>query len=312
MGVGLLAFLVSRADLTGLRDRVFTLDPLFLILVLFLPHVGIWLSSVKWQALLRTVGVEAPLRRVFGLYMVGTFFNNFFPTMVGGDLVKVYQLSREARNAPAVVAATFMERFIGFAALVSLLPLVLLREEILEKTPMLIWAVGLAIAGYLVALLIVFSKFRLSSVEAKPSARVFSRFVGLIQKTRNQLQFFRQSGSVLAASYVISIGFYLVAAAASWSAVRSTGADVGYGYLISVVPAILLVALIPISLNGLGVTESGYVLALTLAGVSTLDALTAALLLRGRLLITALLGGIIFLFYRAEPGRLMGDSLEER
>ena len=81
---------------------------------------------------------------------------------------------------------------------------------------------------------------------------------------------------------------------------RSVGAEVEFYYLLAVLPLVWLAGMIPISLNGLGITEAGYAIFLQLVGVTPEDALTVALLVRFRLLITALLGGLVFLRHRAE------------
>jgi uncharacterized membrane protein YbhN (UPF0104 family) len=121
---------------------------------------------------------------------------------------------------------------------------------------------------------------------------------GFVQRTRAQVLFFRRSRVILSAAYLISIGFYLVTCVTAWAAVSSTGAQVDFGYVLSIVPFILLAALIPISVNGLGITESGYVLFLHSASMSMLDAVTIALLIRARVLFTAILGGLTFLLYK--------------
>jgi uncharacterized protein (TIRG00374 family) len=298
LGFALLVFLVTSADLDRLVERLYTLDLVYVAIVFVVPHVGIWLSTVKWQILLNTLSVDVPLRRLLGLYMIGTFFNNFFPTMVGGDVIKAYQLSREAGNAPPVIAATFMERFVGLAALVSLLPLVFLQEKVVDAFPSFGFVILLAILGYVGLLILIFSKVADRLPGANSSRPMLRKLSLAVQKTRMQIRFFRHRGAVVCVSYFISVLFYLVTAAASWAATRSTGAEIDFGYLLTVVPVVLLAALLPISINGLGITETGYVIFLRLAGVSTLDAVTMALLLRLRVLFTAALGGLIFILYK--------------
>lgn len=297
VGLGLLAFLFSRIDLQGLLQRLSSLDAGYLLLLLTLPHFGIWLSSVKWHALLRSLGVRVRLRRLFALYMIGTFFNNFLPTMVGGDVIKAYQLSRETRDAASVIAATFMERFVGLAALVSLLPLIYLQEDILSAYPMLGLVVAVAILSFLVASSLVFwTRIRIPGSDSEvPIVRRLSR---LAKKTRAHVISFRRHRSVLSSSFAISVLFYAVAAATAWAAIRCTGLSVGYLYVGSFLPIVLLAGLAPVTVNGLGVTESGYVLFLGLVGLSTVDAVTIALLLRARILVTSVFGGLVFVIYR--------------
>jgi uncharacterized protein (TIRG00374 family) len=307
LGLALLGFLIAKSDPSSLLENVYSLDLIFVLVVLVLPHVAMWLSCVKWQLLLAELGIMASVRHLFALYMIGSFFNNFLPTMVGGDVVKAYQLGREAGDPASVIAATFMERFVGLAALVSLLPLVLLQKNVIEAVPILVPLVFGVIVGYLMVLCLVFSSFPQRLPGAKSNLGLVRRLSPLLEKARRQVRLFRHCGWALLASYLISLLFYLVTATGSWAAARSTGADVGFDYVLSVVPVILLAGLLPISLNGLGITESGYVVFLGLAGVSTVDALTMALLVRLRVFLTAILGGLIFLRYRPSVALLGGS-----
>jgi uncharacterized protein (TIRG00374 family) len=298
LGIALLVFLVAKADLHSVAERLYTLDLFYVLVVFVIPHLAIWLSSVKWQLLLKTLGIAVPIKRLLALYMIGQFFNNFLPTMVGGDVVKAYQLSREAGDAPSVVAATFMERFVGLAALISLLPLVFFQDLVYDAFPAFGLLVCLVILGYLASLLLIFFNVASRLPGTNSKFHHAKKLSVALQKTRTQVRFFRHCGAVLSVSYLISLLFYFLIVVGSWAAVRSTGAEVAYSYLLAVVPAVLLAALLPVSINGLGITETGYVIFLRLAGVSTVDAVTMALLLRFRVLFTAGLGGLIFILYK--------------
>jgi uncharacterized protein (TIRG00374 family) len=298
LGLALLGFLITRTDVQSLVQRVYRLDLFYVAIVFVIPHVAMWLSSVKWQMLLRALGIAVPIKRLFALYMIGQFFNNFFPTMVGGDAVKAYQLSRETGEAPPVIAATFMERFIGLAALVSLSPLVLLQPRVYDRFPAVGFLVCFVILGYLASLVLIFSNMGAHLPGSHSRFAVARRLAVATQETRTRVRFFRHRGALLSLSYFISLLFYFLTAAGSWAATRSTGAEVEYTYLLAVVPIILLAALLPVSMNGLGITETGYVLFLGLAGVPTVEAVTMALLVRFRVLVTAAVGGLIFILYK--------------
>jgi uncharacterized protein (TIRG00374 family) len=52
------------------------------------------------------------------LYFVGSFFNNFLPTSIGGDAYKIYKLGESLKSKTEAFTATFLERFIGMFALI--------------------------------------------------------------------------------------------------------------------------------------------------------------------------------------------------
>ena len=77
-------------------------------------HWGYFLGAWQWQRLLQ--GLEIPFRygRALNLYFVGLFFNNFLIGSLGGDIVKIYSISRQERRGREGLAATFVDRFAGF------------------------------------------------------------------------------------------------------------------------------------------------------------------------------------------------------
>lgn len=298
MGLTLLLFLIARVDTNALFAQLGSVNLYYLTIVFILPHLGILLSTIKWQILLSALGIDASTRRLFGFYMIGTFFNNFLPTMVGGDVVKAYMLNRESEDGASVISATFMERYIGLAALITLLPLILLRKVVMDRYPMLGLLVIFILAIYGVSVALLFRKMPMDKPKHQNVIKVFVKFWNLLEKIRWRVANFRNFRRKMLISYVISLFFYVVTAGCTWAATRCVGADVDYTYLLAIVPVVLLAGLIPISLNGLGITETGYVIFLSLVDIPAVDAIAAALILRGRVLVTAILGGVIFLFYR--------------
>ena len=302
-GSGLLIALMWRADFGAIVDRLRSVNLNFLLLVFLLPHLMIMVSTWKWQIFLRELRVDLPFGRLFRVYLIGTFFNNFLPTMVGGDVVRVYTLGREAKAMSAVAAATVMERLIGFTALISLLPLALFSRTVTERFPAIWYLIPVAAIGFAVTVWIALSSSWLRLGEPLRNIRYVGRIVRIHSRIHDSVRLAARSVSALSITFALSILFYLVAAATIWVAALSLGAEVSFAYLLATVPLLLLVSMLPISLNGLGITEGGIAVLLVLAGVSLTDAVGVGLLLRGRLLFTALLGGFVFLRYRPSQGR---------
>lgn len=298
LGLGLIVFLLSRVDLKALLNTLVSVNLLYLAIVLILSHLGIFLSTVKWKYLLENLDIHGSLSRLFALYLVGTFFNNFLPTMVGGDVMRSYALCREAKDHSSVIAATFMERFLGMAALVTLLPLVLYQQTAITRYPFLKYFVVIMILCFTGSVFLIFQNTNLFRRIKKRVNTWFAKVVILIEKIQYRVYLFLRFKKTLLLSYGISIVFYFVVSGSTWAATRSVGIEVDYFYILSIVPVVLLVASIPVSLNGLGITEAGYVVFLSLVGVPAVDALAAALILRGRVLFTTIIGGIIFMFYK--------------
>ncbi len=54
---------------------------------------------------------------LLGAYLAGQFANNFLPTTVGGDALRIAQLGRRIGSYSQASASVFVERLTGFLAL---------------------------------------------------------------------------------------------------------------------------------------------------------------------------------------------------
>ena len=86
VSAALMALLLSRTDLRGLADQVFRASPFWVTAALgiYLTHLAV--NTWRWRLLLDTQGTAFAGRQLFASYLVATFFNNFLPSNIGGDV----------------------------------------------------------------------------------------------------------------------------------------------------------------------------------------------------------------------------------
>lgn len=297
-GLALILILLGRIELRELQRTIQSVNLYYLVLVFLLPHVTIGINTVKWQVFLRLLGLDPGFLRSYGLYLISSFFSNFLPTTVGGDAVRAYLLGSDSDNMPSVTAATLMERYVGLAALVSLAPLALLMPSAVNNLPSLwIFAPASLIGFILITVALISSRLRNSMAKLVPRGPM-QRVIAFLGSTRSALAQTANSAGALLGTYLLSIVFYVGAALTVWAAAMSVHASVDIWYLIATVPIVLLVGMLPISINGLGVTEAGFAMFLQFAGVPPAESVAVGLLIRARILITALIGGAVFLRFR--------------
>jgi glycosyltransferase 2 family protein len=120
-------------------------------------------AALRWQTLLRVQRIHLGLSRVFALFLVGMFFNQFLPGGTGGDIIKSYLLLKETPgNKAGALLAVIFDRLIGLVALVCITgALVILRYDWLAQTPqtkrllwVLLFLLGTSISGLLASFVI--------------------------------------------------------------------------------------------------------------------------------------------------------------
>lgn len=299
VGIGLLVVLFLRIELGSVVERLSEVRWGWIALVVILPHIAIWLSAIKWRLLLARLGVRVSRANAFWLYMIGTFFNNFLPSTAGGDVVRAIELRRETDETGAIVAATLAERLIGFAALITLLPLALIDERVRGATAFLPLAIGAALVALVLGVWLLLSGHMGEAMRLLRMARVARALDRSEAALRRVL---RDRGAVQRA-FALSLAFYGVAILTVWAASRAFEHPLGLFGVQAVVPLVLLVGSLPITLNGLGTKEAAYVFLLGLLGMPAPTALALAVVLRTRAILTAIAGGIAFVFRRPTPAR---------
>jgi glycosyltransferase 2 family protein len=79
------------------------------------------LQTYRWLWLLRVQDISPSFRRTYAINLIGMFFNLFLPGGTGGDLIKMYLVSREAPGKRAAsVLSVFMDRVVGLLALIAI------------------------------------------------------------------------------------------------------------------------------------------------------------------------------------------------
>jgi glycosyltransferase 2 family protein len=309
VSVGLLAVLIhNRPDLKGAiptqhQARTIT----FLVLGVITAGAGVVLSAWRWQRVLRVYGEHASLQRLTMHTLVGLTVSNVLPSTIGGDVLRVARLSKDISNPEVAFASVALERLTGFIAL----PLVgiagfLLRPSLLssDQAWLVILVSGITL-GLLGAILVLAAHPRAAGRFAERDNWV--RFIGAIHVGVDRLRRDpKQAGAVLIAA--VSYQAAVVASVALIATAIQLPAPVAA--IIAFVPAVAMVQVIPISMNGLGVREGMLIRFLTPLSVTKGQSLALGLLWGASLLLISFAGVPAFLASRQRTNVHRNNAVE--
>jgi len=295
LGLGLLALLARIVNWAEITPLFAGLGWAFVALALALKGVSLLLSGLRWQIVLRAGGSAVPLRRLVRHYWVMLFFNNFVPTMVGADAIRVLMLN-ETRSPALRVVSVLVERLFGLVALLSFAALALwTRPELLQYTT-LSFAALTALAGTVgllgAILLPELWWWALRWIER------FPRLGHLIHEVYQAGRQYRRAGRTLLLTVVISVLIQVLVIVSFGLRVRALGLEIGLIELGLVVPVTVLLTLIPITPGGWGTQEGLYLLILGTIGISPENALAIALLSRVLDVVFSAFGGLLWALER--------------
>ncbi|HEX6995955.1 MAG TPA: lysylphosphatidylglycerol synthase transmembrane domain-containing protein [Gammaproteobacteria bacterium] len=299
IGGTLCAIIVSRVDWHTASDSLAETG-LGLVAVMFGILIAlVFVSAYKWRLLLSIHGVEYSTLRLSKYYFVALFFNNFLPTSIGGDGYRIYKTIDNGRSKASAVIAVVMERVTGFGTLVALGTGAgaLLAADAAGLLTLL--GVGAALACAAATPL----AWRMRLVPRRLRALVPKRLRDALPDNVRRLKetlgehiddYVRQplrSFTVI----VISIVFHVGLAFAFFVLLRY-GADQPISMLemMSVLALTTFVAVLPISLNGLGVYEGTFIYLLAQYGVPPDVSVVPMILNRGLLIVLSLVGAGIY------------------
>src|SRR5436190_22699483 len=120
VSVVLLVLLFSRIDASKLWANARQASPAWLSLALAFYVVTIVATVWRWWLLLEAQEIDMSFRALYASMSVALFFNNFLPSSIGGDVVRIADTARVMRSKTMAATVVLVDRTMGMMALVLL------------------------------------------------------------------------------------------------------------------------------------------------------------------------------------------------
>jgi uncharacterized protein (TIRG00374 family) len=261
---------------------------------------GIIVSTLRWKAYLDALEIYLPFPTVVRLYFVGTFFNSFLPSGIGGDAYKAVRIGRARGGITSAFASVFLDRFAGFIGLSGLgllgavITLVAHQKHLKVALISAVLSIGMISAA---VILLVWGERLLGR------GRVIKEH-GIGGKLREAVRAIHAAGrhpQAAARGYLFGVLFQILVLTYNLFVARALGiTQLSIVQMTGVVVITSLATIIPLSPGGLGFRETAYVWALGTFGVAHDKALAFALLILVVLLLTSAAGGLVYIIAGGE------------
>jgi len=284
VSAGLLWWVLSKTDLANIGEAFRECHVGFLLLAFSLHFVGLAITVVRWQILYQAVGPKIAFSRLLKSYLVGSFFNTFLPSTVGGDVSRSLDFKKEVGGAQSF-AVVFVERFSGLLAMVVLAACALsFAGDVIPEgfyIPQIVIGMTLLFILFVVVVLMP----QTSQLLGKKSklARFHAALVAF-SNHKKALILALLLGFLLQVNVVIHYFFLCYALGLKFSLL----------YLFIIIPIVKVVLLFPFSVNGIGIRENAFAYFLQAKGAYVAEAVALSWLDLGMTLILALMGGVIY------------------
>jgi hypothetical protein len=310
VSLALLAVLFARVDVSRLWSVARTASLPWLVLALGLYLLMIVVSAWRWGLLLRAQGVHISNNRLTSSFLVATFFNNFLPSNIGGDVIRVADTAPAAGSKTLAATIVLIDRGIGLLGLV------------------LIAALGASVAAQIrpdnvgVGAGALWAGFGLAAMVATPALFMPEGFMRLLQPLRvihpewvdqrlgrmtTALARFRGTPIAIAGCFAGAVLVQAVIVVFYAAIVRSMKIPIGLAELAVIIPISLVVQMLPISMNGFGVREATIGFYFTRLGLPLESGLLVSFVGAALIMLFSLSGGLAYVM-RGASGRVTSGS----
>jgi uncharacterized membrane protein YbhN (UPF0104 family) len=296
----LVTALVFYVDL-GKVGRILAASRPDLVVCLLALVTGLrFLSAYRWFVLLQAGSPDLSLATVVRISFISVFAGTFLPSGLGSEAIRIYGAARASSDLALAFSSAVVERAFGLVAL-----LVMVTAGLSLGPP------GLpeALRGWAVLGLLGVATGAWLAMARRPRACITNWLSGWpslapiadrLRKLFARIDLIAGS-SVLAWSFLLAFLLQLGRVLATFLAARALQIDVAFVNLLVIVPATVLVSLLPVSVGGLGLREGTMVSLLGMIGVAPEAGFALSVLLLATGFASTLPGAVFLAQRRANP-----------
>jgi uncharacterized protein (TIRG00374 family) len=310
----LIGIVLYWVDYDELLASLAQTEYIYLILALTLNLLNRTLMPLKWHLLLAVKGMQIGYFEAVKIYFISSFLGFFLPATIGSDAVRIYYVRRHGFSYPDIISSILVERFIGMIALLlfgvmgCFLFIGYIRDIPFDLHRLLIYAIAAVVAitgvftlsinshasGLFLRLLAKLDRYRFIGKATGLIAKIYRSYIAYNRYRGTLLVFFLltclEVSLPIFRSYLVALAF---------------GVEVPLIYFFAFIPIILLLIRLPISIDGFGIQEGGFVYFLSLAGVSSSIGFGIGLVNHIIILIGLLPGAIFYMLLKSSDRQMI-------
>jgi len=260
------------------------------VLVIICVLIGHVISSYKWRLLLQASGISLSVRDALLAHAAGLFANLCMPSIVGGDVLKISIIAKKHGRLSAVTIVTVTDRLIDMLALITVAAIasLFLPATVNEVTTQVFSFIGFALFLASLTGVILLRWFRTRILPP--------RIIGIARRMKDAIISLSAKPRAATFSFLLSVSIQGIFALLNVFLARAIGMDATIWILVWAWALSKIIALLPVSLSGIGVREIAFAGLLAPFGIEASHAVAQSLSWEVILIATGLISGSAVLF----------------
>ncbi len=288
-------YLLRKLDVSVIFGYFREVKVLWIVVGICLLGVGRLITGWRWKVLLNAQGIRIPFKTLLSFLFVSNFFNTFLPSTIGGDAIRASDSSRHSKLPAESIMTIVVERTMGICALGTIAFISFLLGLGLKKDLMpLFWPVTLFFALTHTCLILILNR-RLADFMTGAFVKVrFRKLADKMRKVSIIVSELKKNRASMFGAGLLSLLLQVNVVIYTYIVVLSVNLSIPLIDFFMIVPIILLILILPVSINGIGLRENTY--AFMFAGyISGEEAVALSWVLLGLNLFLGAIGGIIYI-----------------
>jgi glycosyltransferase 2 family protein len=307
ISLAMLTLALRLVDINELKQSLLSIPLPTLCMVVVIFFFGQLLSSYKWWLLARSGSIEVPWLLAVRAYFLGMAVNCFGVGTVGGDLARALVLGGRSKKKAIALASVFADRVHGLTVLagIGVVSIAFVGRQHIGGEYLVL------LPACIIAVVVAWYFGPGIALAALPKG-------GALHKNLEQIaEVFPREAATISYISLISLVFHLLQIGLHQVMAAGFGIQIPWAVLLVTIPVINILSSLPISWNGLGVRENGYLFFLAPQFISREHAISFGVMWLLAMAISSAIGALVLVFskdlgWKTERGRVKKKLFNER
>lgn len=272
------------ADLGKIAIYLKSLSPLAIALIFLSILFSVVVSGLKWHVLLPFDKIS--IIRTTRIFNIGLFFNNFLPSSIGGDGMRIYLLNKEGIRKSISASSVILDRL--FASL-TLAGLGFFSSIFATHFNILAFSMFTVLFVIVCIMILLILKGWVPGFINKKESIIKNKLQSLVDAASS----FRNNKVAILKNLILGAVFQIFVALVIGSIFLGLDFEVpGFIDLMYISTATSVLAMIPLGINGYGLREGAYIYLLQAYGYNISQALSISVTFAVMVSLFSFLGGL--------------------